>query len=124
HELAQPLAAIIANSHASLRLLDRGEKELAEVRQSLREVLESSSVARDVIDRTRTLFGHGAPEQRPLDLTQTVIDVCRMVSPTLQERKVALDVRLDLGHRMVRGDRVQLRQVILNLISNGIQAME
>ncbi len=124
HELAQPLAAIIANSHASLRLLDRGEKELAEVRQSLYDVLESSSVAREVIERTRMLFGHGAPEQTPLDLTDTVIDVCRMVSPTLQERRVALDVRLDIGHRTVRGDRVQLRQVILNLISNGIQAME
>jgi PAS domain S-box-containing protein len=124
HELAQPLTAIIANSRASLRLLERDSSDLGEVRRSLHDVLESSRVARDVIHHTRHLFGHGHPEQAPLDLADVVNEVCMMVSSTLVENRVALDVRLDVGERMIRGDRIQLRQVILNLISNGIQAME
>jgi len=124
HELAQPLTAIIANSRASLRLLDRDVKDLAEVRRSLHDVLESSRVARDVIHHTRHLFGHGDPEQTPIDLAAIVNEVCMMVTSTLAEHSISLDVRIDVGHRMIRGDRVQLRQVILNLISNGIQAME
>jgi PAS domain S-box-containing protein len=123
HELAQPLTAIIANSRASLRLLDRDAKDLAEVRRSLHDVLESSRVARDVIHHTRHLFGHGDPEQTPIDLAAIVNEVCMMVTATLAEHRISLDVQLDVG-RMIRGDRVQLRQVILNLISNGIQAME
>jgi len=124
HELAQPLTAIIANSRASLRLLERETKDLAEVRRSLHDVLESSRVARDVIHHTRHLFGHGDPDQSPLDLGAIVNEVCMMVSSTLAEHRIALDVQLNVGERMIRGDRVQLRQVILNLISNGIQAME
>ncbi len=124
HELAQPLTAIIANAHASLRLLDRGASDLVEVRSSLEDVLESSRVARDVIHHTRHLFGHGDPDQAPLDLADIVNEVCMMVSSTLVEHRVALDLRLDVGQRAIRGDRIQLRQVILNLISNGIQAME
>lgn len=124
HELAQPLTAIIANSRASLRLLDRGENDIAEVRRSLHDVLESSRVARDVIHHTRHLFGHGDPEQAPVDLADIVNEVCMMVSATLLEHRISLDVRLDVGQRTILGDRVQLRQVILNLISNGIQAME
>jgi PAS domain S-box-containing protein len=124
HELAQPLTAIIANSRASLRLLERDAKDLAEVRRSLHDVLESSRVARDVIHHTRHLFGHGDPEQTPIDLAAIVNEVCMMVSSTLAEHRIALEVQLDVGDGTIRGDRVQLRQVILNLISNGIQAME
>ena len=123
HELSQPLTAIIANSRASLRLLDRDVSDLAEVRRSLHDVLESSRVARDVIHHTRHLFGHGDPEQAPIDLAAIVNEVCMMVSSTLSEHRITLDVQLDVD-RTIRGDRVQLRQVILNLISNGIQAME
>ena len=124
HELAQPLTAIIANSRASLRLLERDAKDVAEVRRSLHDVLESSRVARDVIHHTRHLFGHGDPEQTPIDLAAIVNEVCMMVSSTLAEHRIALDVQLDVSEGTIRGDRIQLRQVILNLISNGIQAME
>src|SRR5262249_4859035 len=113
HELAQPLTAIMANSRASLRLLDREAKDLAEVRRSLHDVLESSRVARDVIHHTRHLYGHGDPEQSPVDLAAIVNEVCMMVSSTLAEHRITLDVHMDVGDRIVRGDRVQLRQVIL-----------
>ncbi len=97
HELAQPLTAIIANSRASLRLLDRDASDLAEVRRSLHDVLESSRVARDVIHHTRHLFGHGDPEQAPIDLAAIVNEVCMMVTSTLAEHRISLDVQLDVG---------------------------
>ncbi len=125
HELAQPLTAIIANSRASLRLLERGENDLGEVRRSLhRRARVLARRPRCDPPRLRHLFGQGNPEQAPLDLTAIVNEVCMMVSATLLEHRIALDVRLDVGQRTILGDRVQLRQVILNLISNGIQAME
>jgi C4-dicarboxylate-specific signal transduction histidine kinase len=124
HELAQPLTAIIANSRAALRLLDRDRTDSVELRRAINDVLESSFVAKDVIHHTRHLFGHGDPAQSPLDLADVVNEVCTLMSSTLAEHRVSLDLRLDVGRRLIQGDRIQLRQVILNLISNGIQAME
>jgi len=123
HELAQPLTAMIADTHASLRLLDGNPPDLAQVRQNLHETLKSGKVARDVIHHTRHLYVHGDPEKEPVDLADIVNEVCVMVSSTLQARRVSLDLDLE-SPRIVRGDRVQLRQVVLNLISNGIQAMD
>ena len=123
HELAQPLTAMIADTHASLRLLDGKPPDLEQVRQNLHETLKSGKVARDVIHHTRHLYVHGDPEKEPVDLADIVNEVCVMVSSTLQARRVSLDLDLE-SPRIVRGDRVQLRQVILNLISNGIQAMD
>jgi PAS domain S-box-containing protein len=113
HELAQPLTAIIANSRASLRLLDRDTNDLAEVRRSLHDVLESSRVARDVIHHTRHLFGHGDPEQAPIDLAAIVNEVCMMVTSTLAAvgRQIRLrgdhacDVLADIGERRPRAGR-------------------
>jgi two-component system, LuxR family, sensor kinase FixL len=124
HELSQPLTAIIANSRAALRLLERERTDVTEVRRALGDVLESSLVARDVIHHTRHLFGHGDPDQSPLYLEEVVNEVCTLMSSTLAEHRVALDLHLDAGRRTIHGDRIQLRQVILNLISNGIQAMD
>jgi C4-dicarboxylate-specific signal transduction histidine kinase len=124
HELAQPLMAMIADTYATRRLLDADPPRVEEAKESLDDALTSGSVAREVIHSTRHLFVRGDPEKIPLDLADIVNEVCVMVSSTLQAHRVALEVTLDLGHRKIRGDRVQLRQVILNLISNGIQAMD
>ena len=124
HELAQPLTAIIANSYACLRLIDRPGTDLSEVRDSLNDVLASGKIARDVINHTRHLFSHDDVEKSPLWVTDVINEVCVMVYSTLEAKSVTMDLRFAEGLPMVRGDRVQLRQVILNLISNGIQAME
>lgn len=124
HELAQPLTAIIANSHACLRLIDRPSADLGEVREGLQDVLASGKIAREVINHTRHLFSHDEVEKSPLCVTDVINEVCVMVYSTLEATSVTLDLRFAEGLPLIRGDRVQLRQVILNLISNGIQAME
>ncbi len=124
HELAQPLSAMIANSQASIRLLDRSTPDVAEARESLRGVVNAGRVASDVIERTRKLFRGGNPQPSAVDLADVVNEACAMVSPMLRQRHVTLDVKLDVANPVIQGDRVQLRQVLLNLISNGIQAME
>jgi two-component system, LuxR family, sensor kinase FixL len=124
HELAQPLTAMIADTYATRRLLDAEPPRVEEARHSLDDALTSGAVVREVIHHMRHLFVNGDPEQQPLDLADIVNEVCAMVSSTLQAHRVSLEVTLDLGHRKIHGDRVQLRQVILNLISNGIQAMD
>jgi len=124
HELAQPLTAMIADTYATRRLLDGKPPRIDEAKASLDDALTSGAVAREVVHHMRSLFVNGDPEQQPLDLADIVNEVCAMVSSTLQAHRVSLEVTLDLGPRKVHGDRVQLRQVILNLISNGIQAMD
>lgn len=124
HELAQPLTAIMANSHACLRLLDQPDVDLAEVREGVRDVLGSGKIAREVINHTRHLFSSEPLERTSLDLPDVVNEVAVMVRTTLDARRIAMETRFDANLPAVHGDRVQLRQVILNLISNGIQAME
>lgn len=124
HELAQPLTAIIANSHACLRMLERPVVDWEEVRDGLHDVLQSGKLAREVIHSTRHLYRQGPLEKSPIDLPEIVNEVCVMVHSTVRAKHITLDFRFEPDLPPVRGDRVQLRQVILNLISNSIHAME
>jgi PAS domain S-box-containing protein len=124
HELAQPLTAMIANSHACLRMLERPNVDWAEVRDGVQDVLQSGKLAREVLHSTRHLFSKAELEKTSLDLTDVVNEVCVMVHSTIRAKHITMDLRFEPDLPMVRADRVQLRQVILNLISNSIQAME
>jgi signal transduction histidine kinase len=124
HELAQPLTAMIANSHACLRMLDRPIVDWDEVRSGVQDVLQSGKLAREVIHSTRHLFSKDELVKAPLDLTDIVNEVCVMVHSTIRAKHITMDLRFEPDLPVVRADRVQIRQVILNLISNSIQAME
>jgi PAS domain S-box-containing protein len=124
HELAQPLTAIIANSHACIRMLDRPVVDWNEVREGVQDVLQSGQLAREVIHSTRHLFSKDPVEKAALDLPDIVNEVCVMVHSTLRAKHISLELCFAPDLPRVRADRVQLRQVILNLISNSIQAME
>ena len=124
HELAQPLTAIIANSHACLRMLERPIVDWAEVRDGVQDVLQSGKLAREVIHSTRHLFSKDELVKAPLNLTDIVNEVCVMVHTTIRAKHITLDLRFEPDLPVVRADGVQLRQVILNLISNSIQAMD
>ncbi len=128
HELAQPIAAITMNATTSLKYLEREDVDLVELRSILTDVLDSSRVAHEVINHTRRVFVYDDAERggggAAIELRDIVEEVCAMVASTLAEHRIALDLRFDVGRRTVRGDRVQLRQVILNLISNSVQAMK
>lgn len=123
HELNQPLAAILTNAQAGRRFLNRQPADLDEVREILDDIVNEDKRAGDVIKRLRALFMKGEPVQQPLDLNGLVCDALALTRSDLVERNVAVSMALGTPLRPVLGDRVQLQQVLLNLIVNACEAM-
>jgi C4-dicarboxylate-specific signal transduction histidine kinase len=123
HEVNQPLAAIVTNGGASLRWLKRSPPEIDEARSSLQHMISDAKRAGDVIHRIRTLSRNVEPERVQLDLNHVIDEVVKLIDREVVSHRVSL--RLDLATDLppVRGDRVQLQQVIINFLVNGIQAM-
>jgi PAS domain S-box-containing protein len=124
HEVNQPLAAIGANAAASLRWLDREPPRLDEVRQSVDNILSDSTRANEVIQRLRSLTRKGVFQRVPLNLNDVVNEALLLVRRELLSQRVSSHVDLDPALAEIAGDRVQLQQVVINLVVNSIQAME
>ncbi len=123
HEVNQPLAAISTNGEACLRWLNRPKPELDEARASVASILESSARATGVIKRIRALARRSDPTYLALDLKTVVEESVDMVRRELNNHHVALMLGLAPDLPPVNGDRVQLQQVLINLLMNAIQAM-
>jgi two-component system sensor kinase FixL len=123
HELNQPLTAILSNAQAAQRLLESSAVNVEEVREILADIVEDDKRASAVIHRLHGLLKKGSFEFTELDLNELVTEMARLVSSDADLRNVSL--RLELAPRLprVRGDRVQLQQVVLNLVLNGLEAM-
>jgi PAS domain S-box-containing protein len=124
HEVNQPLAAVVANAEASLRWLNREEPDLAAARRSVEWVIEDGCRASDVIRRVRALAKKSDMETLPLELNQVVNEAATLVERELVKHSVSLRTELAPALPEILGDRVQLQQVIINLLMNGIEAME
>jgi predicted ATPase/signal transduction histidine kinase/GAF domain-containing protein len=123
HEVNQPLAAIVTNGEASLRWLDRPRPEIEEVRAGLEAMIRSAERASEVVNKIRTLSKKIEPNHVPLNINDVVNDVIQLVSGEIASRHISLKLELAPDLPPVFGDRVQLQQVIINLVINGIQAM-
>jgi PAS domain S-box-containing protein len=123
HEVNQPLAAISTNGEACLRWLNRPQPELDEARATVTSILEASARARDVIKRIRALARRSDPTYAELDLNAVVEESVDMVRRELNNHHVALMLGLTPDLPPANGDRVQLQQVLINLLMNAIQAM-
>jgi len=123
HELNQPLTAILTNAQAARRLLARPAPDLEEIAASLGDIVEDDQRAGDVIHRMRSLLRKEESRRTPVDLNEAVRRVVRLVSSDAQLRKAAVATSLDPGLTPVSGDAVQLQQVILNLVVNGLDAV-
>lgn len=123
HEVNQPLAAISANGEACLRWMNRPQPDMPEAGAAVRRMLEASGRASAVIRRIRLLARKTDPQQLPLDLNEVAEETALLVRRELASHNVTLSLDLDPGLPPVRGDRVQLQQVIINLLMNGMQAM-
>jgi signal transduction histidine kinase len=123
HEVNQPLGSIVTNGEAALRWLAHSPPQLDEVRGSLRSMIDDAQRAGNVIQRIRTLAQNAEPERIRLDLNEVIDEVVALVHREVVSHRVSLrlDLASDLPH--VPGDRIQLQQVIINLVMNGIQAM-
>ena len=124
HEVNQPLAAISANGSAALRWLNRPQPELEEVRIAIGRIQADTARASEVITRIRALARRSDPEQQALDLNDVARESAALVRRELKSHKVTLRLALAPGLPPVLGDRVQLQQVIINLLMNGMQAMD
>jgi signal transduction histidine kinase len=123
HEINQPLAAIASNSDASSRWLAGDPPNLREARGALARVAEQARRAGDVLKRIRTLLKKNRPEYAALDLNDAITEVLALTRVEQQKNRVAVRTKLSAGLPPVLGDRVQLQQVVLNLVMNGIEAM-
>jgi PAS domain S-box-containing protein len=123
HEVNQPLAAVVANAEACLRWLDRETPDLVAARRSAEWVIDDGNRASEVVRRVRALANKTNVEKVRLDLNNVVRDVMVLVQRELTSHRVS--VRMELAPLPpILGDRVQLQQVIINLIMNGIEAMQ
>jgi PAS domain S-box-containing protein len=123
HEVNQPLAAVVTNANACLRWLAGATPNLAEVRDALERIIRDGNRASDVIARIRALLRKAATEKERLDLNEAIQEAIALAQGELRKNGVVLRTALASDLPPVLGDRVQLQQVLLNLIMNGIEAM-
>jgi two-component system sensor kinase FixL len=123
HELNQPLTAIVSNAQAALRLLDRGNADLAETHEILGDIAKDGKRAGDVIRGLRALLKRSEAQPVAVDMRTVVGEVVALLRSDAIAKSIA--VRLDVSPALptVTGDRVQLQQVVLNLFMNAYDAM-
>jgi PAS domain S-box-containing protein len=123
HEVSQPISATVTNAQAALRWLDGRPRDLKEVRQSLDAIIKDANRAGDVIGNIRALIKKVPPRQDQLDINEAILEVIEVTKSELLQNGVSLQTELAKGLPRVQGDRIQLQQILLNLIMNAIEAM-
>jgi signal transduction histidine kinase/CheY-like chemotaxis protein len=123
HEVNQPLAGIVTNANASLRWLTGKSPNLDEAREAIRRIIRDGNRAGDVVSRMRVLFKKACTVKERFDLNEAIQEVAILTQSEVRKNKVALRMGLDADLTSILGDRVQLQQVLMNLILNGIEAM-
>jgi len=123
HEVRQPLAAIVTNAETSLRWLSRDDFDIAKIRQLTSRIVSSAHRANDIIQRIRSLAARQPPERVPLDLADVAEEALFFVRHDIEFKKITLSINAARGLPGVLGDRVQLQQVIVNLLVNSVQAI-
>ncbi len=123
HEVNQPITGVVTNAAAGLRWLATEPPNLDEVREVLGRIVKDGGRAGDVIHRIRALIKKAPPRMVRLDINEAVLDVIALTRNELLKHNVSLQTQLATGLPLIEGDRIQLQQVILNLILNAVEAM-
>jgi C4-dicarboxylate-specific signal transduction histidine kinase len=123
HEMNQPIAAAVTNAQAALRWLGARPPNLGEVREALRRIVDNASRANDVIGRIRALIKKAPQRKDGLEINDAVLEVIALTRGETVKTGVSVQTQLAKGLPRIQGDRVQLQQVILNLIVNAVEAM-
>jgi len=123
HEVNQPLAAVVTNANVCSRLLASPVLDVDEVREAVADIAEAGTRASEVIARIRAFLQKTGAEKTRLDINEVIQEVLALTRSELHTHQVSVQTELRTGLPPVLGDRVQLQQVILNLMMNGIKAM-
>ena len=123
HEVNQPLTAIVAGGNACRRWLESGQPNLDRARESVDRMINDAHRASEIIKRIRSMTGNAPPVQLPVDINDVIADVLSFARGELLAKGVCVHLVLLEDLRSVIGDRVQLQQVVLNLVMNAVEAM-
>ena len=123
HEINQPLQAIVANGHASLRWLDATPPNIEKAIRTAKRVVRDGNAAAEVVSRIRALFKHAAPAKVDLDINKLIPQVRTLMADEIQGSGVSLETELGEDVPTIKADAVQIQQVIVNLVRNAIEAM-
>ena len=123
HEVNQPLAAIVTNSNTCLRWLAGQPPNLDKTRQAIGRIIKDGNRASEIISRIRALVKNAPPRQEWLDVNEIIVEVIGLAQSEVDRNRIFLKSHLSSDLPLVLGDRIQLQQVILNLIINGVEAM-
>jgi PAS domain S-box-containing protein len=123
HEVIQPIAAGITNARAALRCLGSHPPDLGEVQRALGRIVNDGNRATDVIDRIRSLIKKAPPRKDDVKINEAILEVIALTRGEVEKHGVSVQTQLTEGLPLIQADRVQLQQVIINLIINAIEAM-
>ena len=124
HEISQPLSAVIANGHACTQWLSAEPPNVANAKAAAERVVRDGKDAGDVVRRIRALFRKNALEKIDLDINEVIGEVLRLIHSEAARKRITVESDLEKRLPLALGDRVQLQQVIFNLLLNGIEAMD
>jgi two-component system, LuxR family, sensor kinase FixL len=124
HEVNQPLAAIVTNGEAAVRWLDRAEPDLAEARDALGRVIQDGRRASEVIHRIRSLSRKGEQNKTPVNLNEVLAESLTLLQREIGSRGISLQLEMAEHLVPVEADRIQMQQVLMNLLMNAVQAMD
>jgi PAS domain S-box-containing protein len=123
HEVMQPIAAAIMNARTALHLLGSQPPDVEQVRQALGRIVDEGNRATNVVDRIRALIKKTPPRKDDLKINEAIREVVALTQGEVATHGVSVETQLTEGLPLIQGDRVQLQQVIINLIINAIEAM-
>jgi signal transduction histidine kinase len=124
HELAQPIQITTAHAKASLRWLQHDPPDITEVRKGTEKIMEAGALASEIINRLRSLYKKAPAKRESVAINKVIGEMVRMMKVEAEEHGVSIHTDLEGDHPIVLADRVQLYQVLMNLMLNGIEAMK
>ena len=123
HEVNQPIAAAVADANTCLRWLNRDHPDLEEAREAASRVVKDATRAGEIVSRIRLLFKKGAPQRELVDINEVVQEMIVLLRNEAKRHSISVRTELAADLPQVSGDRVQLQQVLMNLVMNSIEAM-
>jgi len=124
HEIKQPIAAAATNAKTGLRWLQREPSDTGEAGEALSRIVKDVSRAADIIDRTRSLYRRGIPQREMVNLNELIREMTALLRDAANRHSISMRADLDEALPTIAADRVQMQQVLMNLMLNGIEAMK